>query len=144
MNDEEASVRVSVRRSSKEEINMAKPTYVKMDFPQDIQDKALEALELARDTGKIRKGTNEVTKAIERGVAQLVIVGEDVTPEEIVAHIPALSDEKKIPYVFVKKQQELGAASGLEVGCATSAIVDAGKAKALVDEITQKFGALKA
>ncbi|WP_424359986.1 50S ribosomal protein L7Ae [Methanocella sp. MCL-LM] len=123
---------------------MAKPTYVKMDFPQDIQDKALEALELARDTGKIRKGTNEVTKAIERGVAQLVIVGEDVTPEEIVAHIPALSDEKKIPYVFVKKQQELGAASGLEVGCATSAIVDAGKAKALVDEITQKFGALKA
>ncbi len=144
MNDEEASVRVSVRKSSKEEINMAKPTYVKMDFPQDIQDKALEALELARDTGKIRKGTNEVTKAIERGVAQLVIVGEDVTPEEIVAHIPALSDEKKIPYVFVKKQQELGAASGLEVGCATSAIVDAGKAKALVDEITQKFGALKA
>lgn len=123
---------------------MAKPTYVKMDFPQDLQDKALEALELARDTGKIRKGTNEVTKAIERGVAQLVIVGEDVTPEEIVAHIPALSDEKKIPYVFVKKQQELGAASGLEVGCATSAIVDAGKAKALVDEITQKFGALKA
>lgn len=140
MIDEEASI----RKPSKEEIYMAKPTYVKMDFPQDLQDKALEALELARDTGKIRKGTNEVTKAIERGVAQLVIVGEDVTPEEIVAHIPALSDEKKIPYVFVKKQQELGAASGLEVGCATSAIVDAGKAKALVDEITQKFGALKA
>lgn len=140
MNDDEDSL----WDPSKEEINMAKPTYVKMDFPQDIQDKALEALELARDTGKIRKGTNEVTKAIERGVAQLVIVGEDVTPEEIVAHIPALSDEKKIPYVFVKKQQELGAASGLEVGCATSAIVDAGKAKALVDEITQKFGALKA
>jgi len=128
----------------KEDVHMAKPTYVKMDFPQDIQDKALEALELARDTGKIRKGTNEVTKAIERGVALLVLVGEDVQPEEIVAHIPALSDEKKIPYVFVKKQQELGAASGLEVGCATSAIVDAGKAKALVDEIAQKFGALKA
>lgn len=57
---------------------MAKPAYIKFDIPQELQDKALEALELARDTGKIRKGTNEVTKAIERGVAQLVLIGEDV------------------------------------------------------------------
>ena len=122
---------------------MAKPTYIKFEVPQELQDKALEAVELARDTGKIRKGTNEVTKAVERGVALLVIIGEDVQPEEIVAHIPALSDEKKIPYVFIKKQEDIGAASGLEVGCAASAIVDAGKAKALVDEIAQKFAALK-
>jgi len=122
---------------------MAKPTYIKFEVPQELQDKALEAVELARDTGKIRKGTNEVTKAVERGVALLVIIGEDVQPEEIVAHIPALSDEKKIPYIFIKKQEDIGAASGLEVGCAASAIVDAGKAKALVDEIAQKFAALK-
>ncbi|MCD1293384.1 50S ribosomal protein L7ae [Methanocella sp. CWC-04] len=122
---------------------MAKPSFVKFEVPQELQDKALESLELARDTGKIRKGTNEVTKAIERGIAQLVLVGEDVSPEEIVAHIPALSDEKKVPYIFIKKQEELGAACGLEVGCATAAVVDAGKAKALVEEIAQKFAALK-
>jgi len=127
----------------KEELIMVKPTYIKFEVPQELQDKALEAVELARDTGKIRKGTNEVTKAIERGVALLVVIGEDVQPEEIVAHIPALSDEKKIPYIFVKKQEDIGAASGLDVGCAASAIVDAGKAKALVDEIAQKFVALK-
>ena len=122
---------------------MAKPSYIKFEVPQELQDKALEAVELARDTGKIRKGTNEVTKAIERGIALLVIVGEDVQPEEIVAHIPALADEKKVAYIFIKKQEEIGAASGLEVGCAAAAIVDAGKAKALVDEIVQKFAALK-
>ncbi len=122
---------------------MAKPSYIKFEVPQELQDKALEAVELARDTGKIRKGTNEVTKAIERGIALLVIIGEDVQPEEIVAHIPALADEKKVPYIFIKKQEEIGAASGLEVGCAASAIVDAGKAKALVDEIAGKFAALK-
>jgi len=99
---------------------MAKPTYIKFEAPQELQDKALEAVELARDTGKIRKGTNEVTKAVERGVALLVVIGEDVQPEEIVAHIPVLSDEKKIPYVFIKKQEDIGAASGLEVGCAAS------------------------
>lgn len=122
---------------------MAKPAYIKFDIPQELQDKALEALELARDTGKIRKGTNEVTKAIERGVAQLVLIGEDVQPEEIVAHIPALSDEKKIPFIFIKKQEELGAACGLEVGCAAAAVVEPGKAKAIVEDITQKFNAIK-
>lgn len=122
---------------------MAKPAYIKFEVPQELQDKALEALELSRDTGKIKKGTNEVTKVVERGVALLVLVGEDVQPEEIVAHIPALSDEKKVPYIFIKKQQELGAACGLDVGCAAAAVIDPGKAKALVDEIAQKFAALK-
>jgi len=66
---------------------MAKPIYVKFEVPAELENKALEALELARDTGKIKKGTNEVTKSIERGVAKLVLIGEDVQPEEIVAHI---------------------------------------------------------
>ncbi|ATZ60767.2 MAG: 50S ribosomal protein L7Ae [Methanosarcinales archaeon Met12] len=117
--------------------------YVKFEVPAELGNKALEALELARDTGKIKKGTNEVTKAIERGVALLVLIGEDVQPEEIVAHIPPLSEEKKIPYLYIKKQDEIGAASGLSVGCAASAIIEAGKAEELVEEIVKKVKALK-
>ncbi|MGZ7129912.1 MAG: 50S ribosomal protein L7Ae, partial [Halobacteriota archaeon] len=41
---------------------MAKPMFVKFDIPDEIENKSLEALESARDTGKIKKGTNEVTK----------------------------------------------------------------------------------
>ncbi|MDI6889201.1 MAG: 50S ribosomal protein L7Ae [Methanocellales archaeon] len=122
---------------------MAKPIYVKFEVPAELEDKALEALELARDTGKVKKGTNEVTKSIERGVAKLVLIGEDVQPEEIVAHLPPLSEEKKIPYIYVKKQEELGAASGLDVGCAASAIIDAGKGKELVDDVVQRLKALR-
>jgi len=55
---------------------------VKFDVPDEIESKALEALESARDTGKIKKGTNEVTKAIERGIVQLVLISTDVQPEE--------------------------------------------------------------
>ena len=35
-------------------------------------------VEKARNTGKIEKGTNEVTKAIERGTAKLVVWAGDV------------------------------------------------------------------
>ncbi|MEI6102782.1 MAG: 50S ribosomal protein L7Ae [Methanothrix sp.] len=122
---------------------MARPIFVRFDVPAELATMSLEALEMARDTGRIKKGTNEATKAIERGVARLVIVGEDVTPPEIVAHIPALCEEKKTPYIYVKKQSELGAAAGLSVKSAAAAIVEPGKAKELLDEIVQKVAALK-
>ncbi|HJJ76383.1 MAG TPA: 50S ribosomal protein L7ae, partial [Methanocorpusculum sp.] len=40
--------------------------YQMFEVPEELQNKALEALELARDTGKIKKGANEATKAVER------------------------------------------------------------------------------
>jgi large subunit ribosomal protein L7Ae len=118
--------------------------YVKFEVPDDIQNKALEALEIARDTGKIKKGSNEATKAVERGLAQLVLIGVDVEPEEIVMHLPPLCEEKKIPFLFIKKQNDIGAASGLDVGSAAAAIVKSGKAKEIVDDIVKKLAGLKA
>ncbi|MDI6866122.1 50S ribosomal protein L7Ae [Methanoculleus sp.] len=119
-------------------------TYVKFEVPEEIQNKALEALEIARDTGKVKKGSNETTKAVERNIAQLVLIGSDVEPQEIVMHLPPLCDEKRIPYVYISKQNEIGSASGLEVGSAAAAIVKAGKAKDLVDEIAKQIAALRA
>jgi large subunit ribosomal protein L7Ae len=123
----------------KEINNMAK----KFDIPVELADKALESVELARDTGKLKKGTNEVTKAIERGIVKLAVIAEDIQPEEIIAHIPILCEEKNAPYIFVKQQKELGAACGIGVNCATVAIIDAGKGAELIDDIVQKVNALK-
>jgi len=39
----------------------------KFEVPKEVSDKILQTLELAKNTGKIRKGTNETTKSIERG-----------------------------------------------------------------------------
>ena len=122
---------------------MAK-AYVKFEIPAEIQNKALEALEIARDTGKVKKGANEATKAIERNIAQLVLIGADVEPAEIVMHLGPLCEEKKVPYIFVSKQNEIGAACGLEVGSAAAAVIKPGKAKEIVDEIAGQIAALKA
>src|SRR3989344_3971931 len=78
------------------------------NIPKETLDKAYEALELAVKSGKVKKGTNEVTKAIERGTAKLVLVAQDTNPREIVMHIPALCEEKEIPCVPVPKRQEVG------------------------------------
>ncbi|MDD1711213.1 MAG: 50S ribosomal protein L7Ae [Methanoregulaceae archaeon] len=122
---------------------MAK-TYVKFQVSEEIQNKALEALEMARDTGKIKKGANEATKAIERSLAALVLIGADVEPEEIVMHLGPLCEEKKIPFVYINKQNDIGAASGLEVGSTAAAIVKPGKAKDLIDEVAKQISDLRA
>jgi large subunit ribosomal protein L7Ae len=119
------------------------PSYVKFQVPKEVVEKAYETLELARDTGKITKGTNETTKAVERGVAKIVLIAEDVTPEEIVAHLPILCDEKNIPYVYVPKKGELGAAAGLDVGTASCAILQGGKAKKEVRALTNQIKELR-
>ncbi|HLD85245.1 MAG TPA: ribosomal L7Ae/L30e/S12e/Gadd45 family protein [archaeon] len=96
-----------------------------MTKPEDI----LEIIEISRDTGKIRKGVNEATKAVERGVAKLVIVADDVDPPEIVMHLQPLCDEKKIPLYKVPSKNELGRSAGLGVSTAAIAVVEAGEAK---------------
>jgi large subunit ribosomal protein L7Ae len=88
-----------------------------------------EIIEKARKTGKVEKGTNEVTKAIERGTAKLVSYGADVEPKEIVQHIPILCKEKKIPCVEADKKEKLGISVGLNVGCASIAVIELGDAE---------------
>ena len=87
-----------------------------------------QIVEKARKSGKIEKGTNEVTKAIERGEAKLVVYAADVEPKEIVQHLPLLCKEKNIKCVEVDSKQKLGIAVGIPVSASSVAIVDAGDA----------------
>lgn len=87
-------------------------------------------IEKAKKTGKIEKGTNEVTKAIERGTAKLVVYAVDVEPKEIVQHIPLLCKEKNIPCKEADSRQKLGIAVGISVPASSVAVIDAGEAEA--------------
>jgi len=88
-----------------------------------------QIVEKAKRTGKIEKGTNEVTKSIERGTAKLVVYSKDVEPKEIIAHLPLLCKEKNIPFLEVDSKQKLGIAVGLPVAASSIAIIEAGDAE---------------
>jgi len=136
MNDEDAI-------ASEGGYKMSKPIFVKFETPKEISEKAYELVELTRDSGKLRKGTNEVTKLVERGEAQFVVMAEDITPPEILMHMPALCEERNVPYAFVPSREELGNACGLEKPTASIAILDAGKGKPLMDDLAKKIADLK-
>ncbi len=92
-----------------------------------------QVVDKIKKTGKIEKGTNEVTKAIERGTAKLVVYAADVDPKEIVAHIPVLCKEKKIKCVEADNKQKLGIAAGLGVATSSVAVINVGEAQKDID-----------
>ncbi len=124
------------------DVDPSKPFYVRFEVPKEVADAAYEALKIATESGKIRKGTNEATKAIERGNAKLVLVAEDVQPPEIVAHLPLLCEERKAPFVYVPTKAGIGESLGINVSSAAAAIEEEGEAEALVAEIVQKISEL--
>lgn len=123
--------------------HMSKPFYVKFEIPKELANAAYEALQTANQTGTVRKGTNETTKAIERAHAKLVVIAEDVDPPEVVAHLPILCEERKIPYVFVPSKEKLGASVGIDVPAASACVNEVGDAAALVKEISNRIEQLK-
>jgi large subunit ribosomal protein L7Ae len=124
-------------------IHVAKAYYVKFQVPEDLVSPIYEALRVAHQSGKVKKGTNEVTKAIERGVSKLVIIAEDVEPPEVVAHLPILCEEHGAAYAFVPSKQDLGKALGIDVTSAAAAIIDAGDAQHIVDQIIASLSQIK-
>ena len=110
-----------------------------MNVSKELQDKIFEVIEIAKTTGKVKKGTNEATKVIERGIAKLVVVASDVNPPEVTMHIEPLCREKGIPCVHVDKKEELGSAAGLQRPTSSVAVVSEGEAKDQLKEVLEKL-----
>ena len=124
-------------------MQMAKPYYVKFETPEDLINPILEAIRVAVESGKVRKGTNEATKAIERGTSKLIVIAEDVDPPEVVAHLPILCEEQGAAYAFVPSKQELGKALGIDITSAAAAILDSGDAQHIIDQVVSSISKIK-
>jgi large subunit ribosomal protein L7Ae len=122
---------------------MSKPYYVKFETPKDLVNAVYEAVRIAKQSGKVRKGTNETTKAIERGSSRLVVIAEDVEPPEVVAHLPILCEERNAAYIFVPSKQQLGASLGIEVGSAAATILDAGEGQHILEQVVNSITSIK-
>ncbi len=113
--------------------------YVDLEIPDEVKAQILEMLSVAKDKGKIKKGVNETTKSVERKQAKLVVIAEDVTPPEVVVHLPQLCKDANIPYAFVKSKKELGSAVGIEVGASSVAVEDPGDAAEKFNDLLKKL-----
>nr|WP_276922191.1 50S ribosomal protein L7Ae [Ferroplasma acidiphilum] len=118
-------------------------SYVKFEAPESLVKDALDFVENSYRSGKIKKGTNEVVKSIERGEAKVVVIAEDVSPPEVVFYIPVLCEERKVPYTYVKNKSDLGLKVGI-ASAASIAVVDFGKNEDAYKELISSIENAKA
>ena len=97
--------------------------HIAFETSKDVQDSVYELVKLVGSgNGRLKKGSNEVTKAAERGTAKMIVMAENVNPAELLAHVPLICKEKSIPFIYVEDQAYLAEAAGMATGAKTAAI----------------------
>ncbi|KIY43501.1 snRNP subunit [Fistulina hepatica ATCC 64428] len=76
----------------------------------DLTNSILELVQQASQYKQLKKGANEATKTLNRGIAEFIVLTADTEPLEILLHLPLVCEEKNVPYVFVPSKAALGRA----------------------------------
>jgi U4/U6 small nuclear ribonucleoprotein SNU13 len=92
------------------------PTLSKLPPQSTIANTLSQILDLvqqAQHYRQLKKGANEATKTLNRGISEIVILAADTTPLAILLHLPLLCEDKNTPYVYVPSKMALGRACGV-------------------------------
>ncbi len=73
----------------------------------------LDLVQQASNYKQLKKGANESTKTLNRGISEFIVMAADAEPLEILLHLPLLCEDKNVPYVFVPSKVALGRACGV-------------------------------
>ena len=73
-----------------------------------LTKKLLDLVQQSCNYKQLRKGANEATKTLNRGISEFIVMAADAEPLEIIPHLPLLCEDKNVPYVFVRSKQALG------------------------------------
>merc|ERR1711865_162431 len=79
----------------------------------DLSIALLDLIQQATNYKQTKKGANEATKTLNRGISEMIIMSADAEPIEILLHLPLLCEDKNVPYVFVPSKVALGRACGV-------------------------------
>ncbi|KAJ3522634.1 hypothetical protein NMY22_g11810 [Coprinellus aureogranulatus] len=121
----------------------------------DLTNQILEVVQQAGQYKQLKKGANEATKTLNRGIAEFIVLTADTEPLEILLHLPLLCEEKvcwhsfcsafssdfiqsvlvqNVPYVFVPSKAALGRACNVSRPV-ISASVTTGESRELQSQI---------
>lgn len=59
----------------------------------------------------VRRGVKEVVKALRKGEKGFCIIAGDISPIDVVSHLPIMCEDRQIPYYYVPSKIDLGAAA---------------------------------
>ncbi|KAF8419023.1 50S ribosomal protein L30e-like protein [Tirmania nivea] len=86
---------------------------------EKVTKKALKTIKKGAKSKCLKRGVKEVVKSIRKSPSSstsaphgIVVLAADISPMDVISHIPVLCEDHNIPYVFVHSRAELGLAGG--------------------------------
>ncbi|KAG5940865.1 hypothetical protein E4U59_002162 [Claviceps monticola] len=82
--------------------------------------KVYKTIRKAAKNGTLKRGVKEVVKTLRKSPASapgytsfpgVVIIAGDISPMDVISHIPVLCEDHNVPFIFVTSRAELGAAA---------------------------------
>ena len=71
----------------------------------------------------LKKGANETTKTLNRGISEFIVMAADAEPIEILLHLPLLCEDKAVPYIFIPSKIALGRACGVSRAIIAASVI---------------------
>jgi H/ACA ribonucleoprotein complex subunit 2 len=78
---------------------------------EKLTKKVLKLAKRAAKRRQIKRGVKEVVKALRKGQKGVVVLAGDISPIDVLTHIPVVCEDAGVPYVYVPSKEELGAAA---------------------------------
>jgi len=116
MSDKVKKSKKSEKGEKKEKVAVEESKVNPKAFPladANLTVQLLDLVQQATNYKQLKKGANEATKTLNRGITELIIMAADTEPLAILLHLPLLCEDKNVPYVFVPSKQALGRACGV-------------------------------
>jgi len=78
---------------------------------EKLHKKLFKAVKRAAASKSLKRGVKEVVKALRKGEKGLVVLAGDISPVDVISHIPVLCEDGEVPYCYVGSKADLGAAA---------------------------------
>ncbi|KAI5962566.1 NHP2 [Candida pseudojiufengensis] len=75
-----------------------------------LNKKILKTIKRASKAKHVKRGVKEVVKALRKGEKGLVIIAGDISPADVISHIPVLCEDNGVSYIFIPSKEDLGSA----------------------------------
>ncbi|CAI2349272.1 unnamed protein product [Caenorhabditis sp. 36 PRJEB53466] len=85
----------------------------------------------------LREGIKDVQKELRRNEKGICILAGNVTPIDVYSHIPAICEEKQVPYVYIPSREQLGLAVGHRRPSILIYVKPSGEYQELYDELAE-------
>ncbi|KAK1315557.1 H/ACA ribonucleoprotein complex subunit 2-like protein [Acorus calamus] len=75
-----------------------------------LSKKTFKLIRRASEHKCLRRGVKEVVKSIRRGNKGLCVIAGNISPIDVITHVPILCEEAGVPYIYVHSKEDLATA----------------------------------